>query len=291
MHSPGLRRPGLLRVLANGAEMGPDCLVTGGIARETMGRRCRQEPGKPGGSGTQRYWRGRAETAALELKNRWALRPVWVRIPPSVPRTINVYGGSWMFSSVECGALSAERVNSWRQTGVKLVLCDNAALLSAALETLNCKHFAFYIVGARESYADESDTLLRDVLHNPGDALRYVYDFGDYWVRRVELAAIRAAPRRPAHAGTAAKSAFSGGTPPAHDMCLPFLPWRARKRHVPDVGRTETEPSPVSTMIMSSIGTPTYGGGARTPGSNWQAAEGNRGPLLRRRRCSDRPPQ
>ena len=42
-------------------------------------------------------------------------------------------------------------------------------------------------------YADESDTLLRDVLHSPGDALRYVYDFGDYWVHRVELAAIRAA--------------------------------------------------------------------------------------------------
>ena len=42
-------------------------------------------------------------------------------------------------------------------------------------------------------YADESDTLLRDVLHSPGDALRYVYDFGDYWVHRVELAAIHAA--------------------------------------------------------------------------------------------------
>ena len=39
---------------------------------------------------------------------------------------------------------------------------------------------------------DEAGVLLGEVLREPGDALRYVYDFGDYWVHRVELAAIRA---------------------------------------------------------------------------------------------------
>ena len=39
-------------------------------------------------------------------------------------------------------------------------------------------------------YADESQTLVRDVLGRPGDALEYVYDFGDHWVHRVEFAAV-----------------------------------------------------------------------------------------------------
>ena len=42
-------------------------------------------------------------------------------------------------------------------------------------------------------FADESTALLRDLLHRPGDTLRYMYDFGDFWEHRVELAAIRAA--------------------------------------------------------------------------------------------------
>ncbi len=42
------------------------------------------------------------------------------------------------------------------------------------------------------NFVDEVRVLLGEVLREPGDALRYVYDFGDYWVHRVELAAIRA---------------------------------------------------------------------------------------------------
>ena len=41
-------------------------------------------------------------------------------------------------------------------------------------------------------FVDEAGTLIGEVLCEPGEALRYVYDFGDYWVHRVELAAIRA---------------------------------------------------------------------------------------------------
>ena len=33
--------------------------------------------------------------------------------------------------------------------------------------------------------------LLGEALGEPGDALQYVYDFGDSWTHRVELAAIR----------------------------------------------------------------------------------------------------
>ena len=39
---------------------------------------------------------------------------------------------------------------------------------------------------------DAAGVLLGEVLCEPGDALRYVYDFGDYRVHHVELAAIRA---------------------------------------------------------------------------------------------------
>ena len=39
---------------------------------------------------------------------------------------------------------------------------------------------------------DETSVLLGEVLREPGDALRYVYDLGDYWEHHVELAAIRA---------------------------------------------------------------------------------------------------
>lgn len=38
---------------------------------------------------------------------------------------------------------------------------------------------------------DEAHALLGEVLREPGDALRYVYDLGDYWEHHVELAAIR----------------------------------------------------------------------------------------------------
>ena len=41
-------------------------------------------------------------------------------------------------------------------------------------------------------FVDEAGALIGEVLCEPGEALRYVYDFGDYWVHRVELAAIRA---------------------------------------------------------------------------------------------------
>ena len=41
-------------------------------------------------------------------------------------------------------------------------------------------------------FVDEAGALIGEVLCEPGEALRYVYDFGDYWVHRVELATIRA---------------------------------------------------------------------------------------------------
>ncbi len=41
-------------------------------------------------------------------------------------------------------------------------------------------------------FVDEAGVLLGEVLSEPGDALRYVYDFGDSWVHYVELTAIRA---------------------------------------------------------------------------------------------------
>ena len=40
-------------------------------------------------------------------------------------------------------------------------------------------------------FVDEASALLGEVLPEPGEALRYVYDFGDSWVHSVELDAIR----------------------------------------------------------------------------------------------------
>lgn len=44
---------------------------------------------------------------------------------------------------------------------------------------------------------DESGVLVTDLLAKPGDALRYVYDFGDYWQHDVELVAMRTADGPP----------------------------------------------------------------------------------------------